>query len=195
MHAGGRLGPKLSREGFRRARRRFLDELAQALGPLVAPESTVVFDASMPPGDFSPVSTYRGLTVLFALGDENADARIEVLISKHSNPKSLSVVSSDNRIRLAASKRRCRSLSAEKFWELLDSLKEARARMEKVPAKPPEPGNAEESSSRQDDVSYWMNVFRELDESPEIRRAFAPDEPLLTDAAIEEIRREIDREP
>ena len=28
MHAGGRLGPKLSREGFRRARRRFLDELA-----------------------------------------------------------------------------------------------------------------------------------------------------------------------
>ncbi len=128
MHAGGRLGPKLSREGFRRARRRFLDELAQTLGQAVAAETTVVLDASVPPGDFPSESNYKGLSVLFALGEENADARIEALIRADSSPKSLTVVSSDNRIRLAASKRRCQWLTSEKYWELLDNLKESRAK-------------------------------------------------------------------
>ena len=114
MHAGGRLGPKLGREGFRRARRRFLDELAAALGPDVAGQTTVVFDASVPPGRLPLDANYRGLGVLFALGDENADARIEQLIAEHSNPKTLTVVSSDRRIRQAAARRRTRSLTAER---------------------------------------------------------------------------------
>src|SRR5580704_14610290 len=122
MHAGGRLGPKLSREGFRRARRRFLDELAQTLGPAVAAETTVVLDASKPPGDFPTESNYKGLSALFALDEENADARIEALIRADSTPKSLTVVSSDNRIRLAASKRRCPWRTSEQYWELLDNL-------------------------------------------------------------------------
>jgi uncharacterized protein len=197
MHAGGRLPPKLSREGFRRARRRFLDELAGAVGPTNAPETTVVFDAAVHPGDFPPVSTYHGLAVLFALGDENADARIEALILEHSNPKTLTVVSSDNRIRLAASRRRCRSLTAEKFWELIDDLKERRTRKEKSPdAKPPEQGVVgKKPESPHDEVSHWLSVFGELDESPEIRQAFAPGQALLTDAEIEQLKREIDREP
>ncbi len=107
MHAGGRLGPKLSREGFRRARRRFLDELAMALGPQAARQTTVVFDASVHPGDFALDANYRGLGILFALGDENADARIEQLIAADSNPRTLTVVSSDRRIRQAAERRRC----------------------------------------------------------------------------------------
>ena len=87
MHAGGRLGAKLSREGFRRARRRFLDELSTALGPDPARQTTVVFDASVHPGDFALDAEYRGLGILFALGDENADARIEQLIAADSNPR------------------------------------------------------------------------------------------------------------
>lgn len=189
MHAGGRLGPKLSREGFRRARRGFLDELAEALGSAVASETTVVLDASVPPGDFPKVSTYHGMTVVFALGDENADARIEAIIGEHSSPRSLTVVSSDNRIRTAASRRRCRSLTAEEFWELLDNLKERRARTEPAGGKRP---RATKPESPEDDVSYWLGVFRELDESPEIRQGFAPGRPLLTDAEIEEIAREIE---
>ena len=194
MHAGGRLGPKLGRDGFRRPRRGFLDELANALGPSVAADTTVVLDASVPPGDFPPVSNFRGLSVLFALGDENADARIEVLISEHLNPKSLNVVSSDNRIRLAGPRRRCRSLTAEQFWEVLDRLKEGRGRKETAQV----PSNARASAvnreGTQDDVSYWLGVFGNLDESPEIRQGFALETPLLTDAQIEEIRREIERE-
>jgi predicted RNA-binding protein with PIN domain len=195
MHAGGRLGPKLGREGFRRARRRFLDELALALGPFMAADTTVVFDATVPPGDFPPASTYRSLSVVFALGDENADARIEQLIAEHSNPKSLTVVSSDNRIRQAASRRRARALTADEFWQLIDSLKEGRKRNE---AKTPDPGPPK--SVRKDDrpideAEYWMGVFGELDNAPEMRQARLKSPSLLTDAELEEIKREIDREP
>jgi uncharacterized protein len=194
MHAGGRLGPKLSREGFRRARRRFLDELAQTLGPEVAPLTTVVLDASVPPGDFPSESNYKGLSVLFALGEENADARIEALIRADSSPKSLTVVSSDNRIRLAASRRRCQWLTSEKYWELLDNLKEARAKKPAAPSGPPEPGSASQPENPRDDDSYWLGVFAELEQSAEIRQASTSGPQLLTDAEIEEIEREIERE-
>ncbi len=195
MHGGGRLGPKLGREGFRRARRQFLDELAGALGPFVSVETTVVFDATVPPGDFPTKSSYRGLEVLFALGDENADARIEQLITEHANPKSLTVVSSDNRIRLAASRRRTRSLTTEKFWELLDDLKDGRARKEADRSKPAAPSPIRKAEDPAGEAAYWLGVFGDIDESPELRQATSPSQSLLTDAELEEIQREIDREP
>ncbi len=136
MHAGGRLGPKLGREGFRRARRRFLDDLAAALVHGTVEQTTVVFDASLPPGDFPLQSNYRGIQVVFALGDENADARIEQLIADDSNPKTLTVISSDRRIRQAATRRRSPSLPAEKFWEHLDRLQERAARKQPADAPP-----------------------------------------------------------
>ena len=53
------------------------------------------------PSDFPLESEYRGLSLIFALGDESADARIEHLIAHHPSPKSLTVVSTDHRIRRA----------------------------------------------------------------------------------------------
>jgi uncharacterized protein len=194
MHAGGRLRPNLSRVVFRHARRRFLDDLAHAFGPSIASGTTVVLDAKLPPGDFPSDSTYHGVRVIFALGDENADARIEAMISEHSSPKSLTVVSSDNRIKLAASRRRCRSLSAEKFWDLLDTLMERRARKEPLQDQPAKQDPAIKPENPQNEASYWLEVFSDLDESPELRQGFAPEHALLTDAQIEEIRREIERE-
>jgi uncharacterized protein len=194
MHAGGRVKRDLKPTAFRDARRRFLNDLADALGPSIASETTVVLDAKKPPGDFPRDSSYHGIRVLFALGDENADARIEEMISEHSSPKSLTVVASDNRIKLAASRRRCRSLTSEKFWELLDTLKERHARKHPAQNQPTtrDPGTKPENP--QSDASYWMGVFSDLDESPEIRQGFAPEPALLTDAQIREIEREIERE-
>jgi predicted RNA-binding protein with PIN domain len=195
MHGGGRLGPELGREGFRRARRRFLDELALALGPFAAGETTVVFDARVPPGDFPPISTYRSLTVLFALGDENADARIEKLIAEDSNPKTLTVVSSDNRIRLAASRRRSRAVTADEFWQMIDDLKERRKRSESKATKPRVEKPAREVERRFDEAEYWMGIFGEIDRAPELRQERLKSQSLLTDAELEAIKREVDREP
>jgi predicted RNA-binding protein with PIN domain len=196
MHAGGRLGPKLGREGFRRARRRFLDELANALVHGTVEQTTVVFDASLPPGDFPLQSSYRGIRVVFALGDENADARIELLIAEDSNPKTLTVISSDHRIRQAAARRRSPSLPAEKFWEHLDRLAERAARKQ-----PSEAPSAAFSSTSNDgwretpeESAFWMEAFHGVLDAPDVQEALAPNTTLLTDAEIAEIQREIDRE-
>jgi len=195
MHAGGRLGPKLGREGFRRARRRFLDELSAALGPDIARQTTVVFDASVHPGDFRLDADYRGLGVLFALGDENADARIEQIIAEHSNPKTLTVVSSDRRIRQAAARRRARVLTADEFWVLIDDFKEHRARKSQDEARPRSPASDQERQPTPAESAFWVETFGEIAEADEIQQALAPGDSLLTDAEIAEIERQIEREP
>jgi uncharacterized protein len=196
MHAGGRLGPKLGREGFRRARRRFLDELSSALGPQMARQTTVVFDASVHPGDFSLDAQYRGLGVVFALGDENADARIELLIAGDANPKTLTVVSSDRRIRQAAVRRRTRSLTADQYWELIDDLKDRRLFKVKAKAEPPvRPAPREiDQQTGPADAAHWLETFRDIDDLPEVQQTFAPNDSLLTDADIAEIERQVQRE-
>jgi len=195
MHAAGRLGPKLSRAGFRRARRRFLDELSSALGADRARQTTVVFDASVHPGDFEVKTEYRGLAVLFALGDENADARIERLIAGDSNPKTLAVISSDRRIRQAATRRKSRSVTADEFWELIDDLKDRRlvkARPAQPPAKPRPADPA--TAAVPNDADHWLETFSDVDAMPEMRQARSTSDALLTDADIAEIERQVQRE-
>lgn len=194
MHAGGRLGPKLGREGFRRARRRFLDEISGALGSQVAHQTTVVFDASVHPGDFALDAQYRELGIVFALGDENADARIEKLIAADSNPRTLAVVSSDRRIRQAALRRRARSFTAEEYWDLIDDLKERRHQKKTVELNPTPRSNDAEQPETTDDTQLWLEAFREVGDLLGIQDAFTPNRAILTDAEIAEIEREIERE-
>src|SRR5262245_33109940 len=87
--AGGPPGP----DAFRKARARFLNQLADALGPVEAHLTTVVFDASHPPEELPRQTTYKGMTIVFAVDDDDADERIERLIAEHTAPKSLTVVS------------------------------------------------------------------------------------------------------
>src|ERR1700712_1360407 len=113
MFAGGLLGKKFGPRGFRQVRNRFLNDLADTLGPLDARQTTVVFDAASAPADLPHSSTHKGLSVVYAVDNESADERIEELIAGHSVPKSLTVVSSDRRIRLAASRRKALAVTAD----------------------------------------------------------------------------------
>jgi uncharacterized protein len=189
MHAAGMLAPKLGREGFRRARRRFLDEVAEILPVEHNGGVTVVFDAKVPPGDFPVASTYRGVRLIFALGDEDADSRIEYIIGQDSSPGTLTVVSSDRRIRQAASRRRARPLTADAFWDQKDHWRgPARPRVDLQPERDrdgvTDPAEAE----------FWMQTFRDVEEFPGIREIRSPSSDLLTDAEIAEIQRLIDLE-
>jgi predicted RNA-binding protein with PIN domain len=194
MHAGGRLGPKLGREAFRRARRRFLDDLANVFGVEGAGRTTIVFDASVHPGDFQLDTKYRGLAVVFALGDENADARIEQLIAGHPSPKTLTVVSSDRRIRQAAARRRSRCLTAEQYWELIDDVKERKRVAPPAKASSVADTAAEEEQKAAAESALWLAAFRDIAMVPGVKESLAPDDSLLTDADIAKIEREIDRE-
>jgi predicted RNA-binding protein with PIN domain len=189
MHAAGWLGARIGREAFRRARRRFLDDLAAILPVERDNDVTVVFDASVPPGDFPLSSNYRGIRVVFALGDEDADSRIEYMIGHDSSPKTLTVVSSDRRIRQAASRRRARPLTADEFWVLRDQLRAAA----------PPPIDTEPSADRGalpdvGEAAFWVETFRDAEDVPGIRDVVSPSASLLTDAEIAEIQRLVDRE-
>ena len=195
MHAAGAFDrAEIRRELFQRKRRRFLNHLADVLGPERCRETTVVLDASTPPADFPLETVYKGLNLIFALGDENADARIETLIAAHSAPKSLTVVSSDRRIRRAARRRRTRILGSDEFLDLLERFQTDK-RHELASQNPAKscvldcgsPLSAEEAA-------HWMAEFGELDAAPETKEAFGPGPTLLTDAEIARIQREIDKE-
>ncbi len=192
MYAGGLLGKKLGPEAFRRVRTRFLNELADTLGAIDAHQTTVVFDASNAPEKYAREQSHKGISVIFAVDDENADARIEQLISRHANPKILTVVSSDRRIRQAAERRRSRDVSADDFWVELDTRREAVAPSVTPPArlKPERPQRISVEESE-----FWQQEFADLDDQPETREAFGTDHiPMLTDAEIRELEREIDGE-
>jgi predicted RNA-binding protein with PIN domain len=196
MHAWGRIGPNLGREEFRRARRRFLDDLASAMGSDEAAQTTVVFDASVPPGDFPIDSTYRGLRLIFALGDDDADARIEQIVEDDSNPRSLRVVSSDRRIRQAAARRRAERQTADEFWDWIDRARTRAAHSNGSHGKTrtTSPGLELRHPTTPEESAFWLETFRDVVESPETRAALAPPDALLTDAEIVEIQREVDRE-
>jgi uncharacterized protein len=196
MHAGGHLASKLGREGFRRVRRRFLDELVGALGPDRTAGTTVVFDASVPPGDFPIETSYRGLHLIFALEDEDADTRIERIIGQDSNPKTLTVISSDRRIRQAAARRRAKPLKADEFWEWIDDLREGAAGggepREVVPVPSSSLDRSEPATPEESD--FWLATFGKLADAPETRAAFTADPFVPTDDEIAEIQRQVDRE-
>ncbi len=191
MHAAGAVDSSApSRKVFARKRRRFLIDLADALGQERCRETTVVLDANSPPADFPLESDYQGLHLIFALGDESADARIETLIAAHSAPKSLTVVSSDRRVRRAASRRRARALSADEFLDLLDRFKFDR----KAPPVNPLPSAQADVALTPEERAYWLEQFAGVDASPEAREGPANPPVLLTDADIARIQQEIDSE-
>jgi predicted RNA-binding protein with PIN domain len=195
MHAAGAIGAKeLGREAFRKKRRRFLNELASSLGLERARETTIVFDATSPPADFALETTYKGLTLVFALGDENADARIEHLIAQHSAPKSLTVVSSDRRVRQAASRRKAKALKSDDFLDLVDRWKGREGTGRPRPSSPsPSPPDRDQAPSPEE-AAHWLEAFGHVDQAPETKEALTPGPTLLTDAEIARIQREVDAE-
>ena len=189
MHARGLMPGKFGPDGLRKVRHRFLVELAAALDPSEARETTVVFDAAAPPADRPDRMMLKGLTVLFAVGDENADARIEALIAAHSAPRSLTVVSTDQRVRQAAQRRRARAVTSDEY---LTRLSEGRKGKIELPVSRP----TAEELARQDglgaaEAAYWLAEFADLADEPGVREGLRASDFVPTDDEIARIEREV----
>jgi predicted RNA-binding protein with PIN domain len=190
MHELGLLDKQTRPEAFRKARSRFLDKLAKGLGAVAAYQTTVVFDATQGPRHLPGEATHKGLTIIFADEDEGADARIERLIATHSAPRSLTVVSTDRRIRQAAARRKARTLTADAFWEHVENATR--------PA-PAAPSRTPEDESRlhgltPEQAADWLETFRDLASRRETQEALGQDGTLLTDDDIRRIAREVNDE-
>ncbi|MDX2038402.1 MAG: NYN domain-containing protein [Isosphaeraceae bacterium] len=197
MHAAGRLNGKLGPDGLRKVRHRFLNELASLLDPVDAHQTAIVFDAAAAPEHLAPRQRHKGIEVIFAVGEPTADEMLENLIKAHLEPKRLHVVSSDNRVRLAATKRRARVSSSDEFLTYLDRLKQraTRERSRSDSDDPPEsaPPLERPASVSEAESAFWLEEFADLVDSPEVREISAPPQ-LLSDDEIRRIEREVARE-
>ena len=107
-----------------KSRNRLIDEIARYAGIEVAKRTTIVFDAAQRP-PLAKTNRYRLKNVLVLYSDEfeDADSLIEHLISRHTTPKKLTVVSSDHRLHKAALRRKSKPIDSEKWYDQLLSGK------------------------------------------------------------------------
>jgi len=101
------------------AREGFIAQLAK-LASIGNIQYVVIFDAgrkrpSAPPRD----KTLRNLDVIYAVNSRNADEAIKEYVEEHSVPESITVVSSDREVEIAARLMGSRRMKAGVFWDSL----------------------------------------------------------------------------
>lgn len=195
MHAAGRMNRRFGPDGLRRARLRFLNELAINLGVHQASATTIVFDASSLPLNQAPESVCKGMKVIYAIDDEDADTRIERLIAQDSAPRSLTVVSSDRRIRRAAQRRRATSQSSDDFLDFLENLRSRREPCVKTEAGGKDVERLRLDRLAPEEVDAWVLEFGEpitsLDQTPQDSTTSSD---WWSDLDLEQVAQEVERE-
>lgn len=191
MFAGGLMGRKFGPDEFRQVRQRFLNDLAASMDADAARGTTVVFDAATAPPARSSTAHHKGITVLFAVDADDADSLIEELIAHHSSPKTLTVVSSDIRIKTAAHRRRARAVTADEYWTEMDDRK-ARLKFARAVPAARKADLAATPSAREADA--WAREFADVDRMVEARELFHPPHGFITDADLVRVAREVEAE-
>jgi predicted RNA-binding protein with PIN domain len=195
MHAAGRMNRRFGPDGLRRARLRFLNELAMTLGVQRASSTTIVFDASSLPLNQAPESTFKGMTVIYAIDDEDADTRIERLIARDSAPRSLTVVSSDRRLRRAAQRRRATSRSSDDFLDFLESLRSTRRVPKKLESGANDLDRARLERLSPEEVDAWVLEFEEpIASLDQATGDSAPSLDWWSDLDLDQVAQEVERE-
>jgi uncharacterized protein len=189
MFAAGLMGRKFGPEGFRKVRSRFLNDLAATLDPVEAHMTTVVFDANDGPDHVPSVTRHKGIEVEYAVDHDSADECIEDLIARHSNPRTLTVVSSDHRIQRAATRKKAKVLSADEFLTRMDGLKERRRPSSEATVESPR-----QETLSVEETAFWLEEFREVVQSSEAREVARGDPSFPTDEELARIEREVEEE-
>ena len=118
----GLHGRQVTGETVAKARTRLLRTIASALPKDQHSGVTVVFDASrrMIREELAE-EFYGSIRVMYSIEFDDADQMIEYLISKHSDPAQLTVVSSDHRLHKAAMRRKAIPVdSGDWYDDLID---------------------------------------------------------------------------
>jgi predicted RNA-binding protein with PIN domain len=147
--------PVRGKANLEKARLALLNFLAESLAPEDVPRTVVVFDAHDPPPGLPRETRHKGLVVLFAAREEDADSLIEDLILADHSPRRLTVVSSDHRIQRAAKRRRARAVDSDVWYaEVLRARHERQQTAAEGPERPAGP-------LLEEDVRYWLREFGE----------------------------------
>jgi uncharacterized protein len=123
-------------------------------------EVTIIFDGPTPPSGYAEQLQQTGIDVRHSGVKHSADDVIIAEIKCCSNPRQLTVVSSDRQIRAAARRRRCEDIKAEDFFgQLWETLQRAEAREETL-AEPEE----KRKGLSEEETRWWLREFRLTDE-------------------------------
>ncbi|HZZ30008.1 MAG TPA: NYN domain-containing protein [Pirellulales bacterium] len=142
-----------------RARQALLNTLAESLVPEEVPRATVVFDASESPWGVAREQKHRGITVMFAAKDDDADSVIERLIAADSAPKRLTVVSSDHRLQKAAQRRRAVAVDSDVWFAQLLRDRAARLNANSPDANPTADVPKPAGPLSPGEVEHWLRQF------------------------------------
>jgi uncharacterized protein len=99
------------------------------------------------------------MQIVYAIRDQDADTRIEKLITEHSAPRQIRVVSSDRRLQAAARKRRGQFVTSDDFL----------AEREKKPPRGSPPISRDLKSKysgelTEQEMAEWLEFFGESDD-------------------------------
>jgi predicted RNA-binding protein with PIN domain len=166
LHAMGVLHGRTGPTGLEKARAALLGLLRGAHGDEAA-GITVVFDSNKTPPGATELQNYHGITVRFAIHEEEADDLIESLIHHDSAPRHLTVVSDDHRIQQAARRRHCTVLSCGDYLDWL--TRHRRRRTHRPTDQPTKP----EGVSREE-TQHWLREFAELADDPGLKELSDP---------------------
>ena len=156
---GSRL---VTHDWLRRERMLLITRLAKHLPASIVDQTCVVFDASDPPKDRPSEYQVDGMAIRFAVDYPEADDLIEELITKHSAPKQLMVVSSDHRVQNAAKRRGCETFDSQPW---LDALLDHRLDIQGLAKKESGQGRGGATDGKPssdidpDEVEQWMKDF------------------------------------
>lgn len=137
------------------ARDHLLAFIQTRMSPTWLRSTVVVFDKSQGRQSQLDFQTSLGLQIKFAVEHDEADDLIEELIRGHFSPKSLTVVSSDLRVRRQALTRRAEAVDSEQFLRRLeqafyldDDTQDAMPREE-----------VDKNELSDEEVQFWMKEF------------------------------------
>ncbi len=108
-------------------RQKLLEKLAHQISPEFRKSTIIVFDAksffqSSSPGEEGSSENCWGFDVRFATSYDEADTMIEDLIRHASTPQKLTIVSSDQRLILAAQRRGCTAIRSQDWFDQIDTV-------------------------------------------------------------------------
>ncbi|WP_237226737.1 NYN domain-containing protein [Rubinisphaera sp. JC750] len=173
LYAAGMMPRHITPQGLEMARKRLFRFLEGRLSAQERSRTTIVFDVrrnrDLVPGE----ERAAGMTIYNAVEHDEADSLIEELISRHSAPKQLLVISGDHRLHRAARAKKARAIDSEDFHDQLSNRSRQRGHRNE---KPPAPADAaaqvnhsdtehpEVSNIIPDELAYWEARIRELDD-------------------------------
>ncbi|HKV37979.1 MAG TPA: NYN domain-containing protein [Blastocatellia bacterium] len=104
------------------AREQLLKQVADFAGSKKA-RVTVVFDGA-PDNKYPDGSAYHGVKILYAHRGSDADARIEQVVESSSDPRGLTVVTSDRRLGLSCKSRGAKIVRSGDFRRIMKTFAE-----------------------------------------------------------------------